>query len=61
MPVSTLQRPKQMGESEMTDIEVKCKTLLLHRMYLQDKGRERRQQHGYRRGTSLADMLTVPQ
>ena len=35
VPVSTLQRPKQMGNWEMLDNEAKCTTLLLYRMYLQ--------------------------
>ena len=34
VPVSKLQRPKQMGGWEKPDIEVKCTALLLYRMYL---------------------------
>jgi len=35
VPVSTLQRPKQMGKWEVPDIEAKLEALLLYRMYLQ--------------------------
>jgi len=35
VPISTLQRPKQMGWWEMPDLEAKCTALLLYRMYLQ--------------------------
>jgi len=37
VPVSTLQRPKQMGGWEMPDNEAKCTAHLLYRMYLQDQ------------------------
>jgi len=37
VPVSTLQRPKQMGGWEMPDLEAKCTAFLLYCMYLQDQ------------------------
>jgi len=47
VPVSKLQRPKQIGGWEMPDIEAKCPALLLCRMYLQ----------GQRNGTVTAAWL----
>ena len=37
VPVSTIQRLRQMGGWEMPDNEAKCTALLLYRMYLQDQ------------------------
>jgi len=49
VPVSTLQRPKQMGGWEMPDIEAKFTALLLYRMYLQ----------GHRNGRVTAALLQI--
>jgi len=47
VPVSTLQRPKQIGGWEMPDIEAKCTALPMYRMYLL----------GQRNGTVIASWL----